>query len=203
MEKLAVLTGDMIASTAAPDRLAAAMSVLAQATEEFAAFSPLPPRFTRFRGDGWQCVVPAGMALRAAMVVTARLRAADTGLRTRIAIGIGRVETLGSRDLADAAGPAFTASGRALDTMARGRIWAVAGEVAPWHDALIALAEWHSARWSREQAEAMAIALTTDDATQSQIAKSLNITRQAWQARLSGAGYAAWRPALRAFESGF
>lgn len=203
MEKLAVLTGDMIASTAAPDRLQAAMSVLAQATEEFAAFSPLPPRFTRFRGDGWQCVVPAGMALRAAMVVTARLRAADTGLRTRIAIGIGRVETLGSRDLADAAGPAFTVSGRALDDMARGRIWAVAGEVAPWHDALIALGEWHSARWSREQAEAMAIALTTDDATQSQIAKSLNITRQAWQARLSGAGYAAWRPALRAFESGF
>lgn len=203
MEKLAVLTGDLIASTQAPDRLAQAMAALAAATATFSAFTEMPPRFTRFRGDGWQCVVPAGCALRSALVVAARLRAGETGLRTRIAIGIGPADTLGSRDLADAAGPAFTASGRALDHMARGQVWAMAGDIAPWHEALVALAEWHSARWSREQAEAMAIALCSDTATQSQIANGLNITRQAWQARLSGAGYGAWRPALRAFESGF
>lgn len=203
MEKLAVLTGDLIASTQAPDHLAQAMAALAAATAAFSAFTDLPPRFTRFRGDGWQCVVPAGCALRAALVVAARLRAGDTGLRTRIAIGIGPADTLGSRDLADAAGTAFTASGRALDHMARGQVWALAGDIAPWHVALVALAEWHSARWSREQAEAMAIALCSETATQSQIANGLGITRQAWQARLSGAGYGAWRPALRAFESGF
>lgn len=203
MEPIAVLTGDLIASTDMPDRIPAAMDVLRQVTDGIAAWSTLPPRFTRYRGDGWQCVVPAGSALRAALLVTARLRADEAGLATRIAIGLGRADYIGPADLSDAAGPAFTASGHALDGMGRGHIWAIAGNVAPWHGALVALAEWHSSRWTREQAEAMAIALTDPAITQSQAASRLGISRQAWQARLSGAGYAAWRPALRAFESHF
>lgn len=203
MTAFAILTGDLIASTHAPDRLARAMALLGGVADDLGQLSQIAPRFTRFRGDGWQCMVPAGLALRAALLVAARLRAGDAGLQTRIAIGIGAVDSTGSRDLSDAFGPALTTSGRALDHMARGRVWAIAGAVAPWHDALVALAEWHSARWSREQAEAMALTLTTPDMTQSQAANRLGITRQAWQARLSGAGYPAWRPALFAFESAF
>ncbi|MBC2835287.1 hypothetical protein [Paragemmobacter straminiformis] len=203
MKHFAVLTGDIIASTQAPDRLAAAMGLLGDVAADLARLSPVAPRLTRFRGDGWQCVTPAPLALRAALLVAARLRAGDARLETRIAIGIGAIDQTGTRDLSDAAGAAFTASGRALDHMARGRVWAIAGQIAPWHEALVALGEWHSARWSREQAEAMALALTAPDMTQSQAASRLGVTRQAWQARLSGAGWSAWRPALFAFESAF
>lgn len=198
----AILTGDLVASTARAEAVGPSMLVLAEAARQSGAWSGTDPRFTRFRGDGWQAQVAPAHALRAAMLVSARLRA-DGALVTRIAIGIGALDHAGSRDLSDAAGPAFTASGRALDHMARGQHWAIAGEVQGWQGALVALAEWHSARWSREQAQAMAVMLAEPALTQLVAAERLGITRQAWQARLSGAGYAAWRPALQAFESCF
>lgn len=207
MELAAILTGDLIASTDHPERIDAAMACVAEAAGMMAGWSDTAPRFTRFRGDGWQIRVPPGLALRAALLVAARLRSASgstgAGLATRIAIGIGPLASTGTRDLSDAGGAAFTASGRALDRMARGQAWAIAGEAPPWAEALVALAEWHSARWSPEQAEAMAVMLAQPELTQLMAASRVGITRQAWQARLSGAGYAAWRPALRAFESGF
>lgn len=202
MDLTAILTGDLIGSTARPDAVAQAMVVLADVAATVATWSDEAPKFTRFRGDGWQMRVPVGQSLRAALLVTAALRGTDA-LATRIALGIGPLTDAGTRDLSDAAGPAFTASGRALDHMARGQVWAIAGAVPPWAGALVALAEWHSARWSREQAEAVALMLADPSLTQAAAAGRLGITRQAWQARLSGAGFAAWLPALRAFEVGF
>ena len=54
-------------------------------------------RFTRYRGDGWQMHValPRPGAPHGARAV-ARLRAADAGLATRAAIGIGPIDSLGS-----------------------------------------------------------------------------------------------------------
>lgn len=202
MEPFAILTGDMIGSTAQPAAVSAAMQVLTEVSGTVERWSGRPARFTRFRGDGWQFALPAGYALRAALLVAARLRAGGH-LQTRIAIGIGPLTYSGTRDLSDASGPAFTASGRARDQMPKGQVWAIAGAVEPWAEALIALAEWHSARWSREQAEAVAVMLAEPEVTQLLAAERVGITRQAWQARLSGAGFAAWRPALRAFENGF
>ncbi len=199
MNKTAILTGDLIGSTTRPDAVAGAMRVLADVAESAASWSPVQPKFTRFRGDGWQFAAPVGHALRAALLVAARLRAGGH-LATRLAIGIGPLTFGGTRDLSDAAGPAVTASGRALDHMARGQVWAMAGEVQPWQVALVTLAEWHASRWSPEQAEAMAVMLAEPAVTQAEAAARLGITRQAWQARLSGAGFAAWRPALQAFE---
>lgn len=202
MTLTAIVTGDLIGSTARPEGVAQAMALLGGVAAGIAGWSESAPKFTRFRGDGWQFCVPAGQALRAALLVSARLRAEDA-LGTRIAIGIGTLDTDGTRDLSDAAGEAFTASGRALDHMARGQVWALAGAAPDWAVALVALGEWHSSRWSREQAEAMAVMLAEPELTQLAAAERMGITRQAWQARLSGAGFAAWRPALRAFESGF
>lgn len=199
MEHAAILTGDLIASTTRADAVQAAMAAVAAAAGDIAALSGTDPRFTRFRGDGWQFRAPVDLALRSALLVAARLRAGG-GLSTRIAIGLGTLDHAGTRDLSDAAGAAFTASGRALDHMPRGQHWAIAGEVQAWQAALVALAEWHSARWSAEQAEAMAVILAEPDLTQAAAADRLGITRQAWAARLSGAGYGAWRPALAAFE---
>lgn len=67
MSFAAVLTGDLISSSAAApadvDRL---MHRLSGAAEQAArSLGTDPPRFTRFRGDGWQIIVsPAPLYLR-------------------------------------------------------------------------------------------------------------------------------------------
>lgn len=201
MTDVAVITGDLIASTEAPGRVDGAMSALATAAAQISGWTGHSTRFTRFRGDGWQMLlVHPALALRAALLIAARLRMADTGLSTRLAIGLGQVDSLGRADLSDASGPALTLSGRALDHMPRSQRWVMAGDLPPWQPALLTLAEWHASRWSREQAEAVAALLPPDTPTQATVAADLGITRQALQARLSGAGLAAWRPALAAYE---
>lgn len=208
MDPIAVLTGDLIASTAASalavDR---AMLALAQAAQTIGGWIGHDTRFTRFRGDGWQIYLDQpSLALRAALVLTAHLRATDTGLATRIAIALGPHDGLGRAGLSGASGPAFETSGRALDQMKRSDEIAFAVARLPqaslrWQQAVIALAHWHATRWSREQAEAMVLALAPHTPRQDDIAQTLGITRQAVQGRLKSAGMRALQPALSAFEA--
>jgi hypothetical protein len=203
----AVLTGDLIGSTeAAPEALERAMAVLADAARGVSGWTAgADTRFTRYRGDGWQMhVAEPGLALRAALVLTARLRAADAGLATRAAIGIGRVDSMGSGDLADAHGPAFETSGHALDRMPRTRRLTIDGEgITPLHRIVVDLLDERSARWTREQAEAMALHLAPDNPTLTDIAPRLGISPQAVNYRLAGAGGTAIRHALRDWEADF
>lgn len=200
MAPVAILTGDLIASTAAPDGGAAALAILADTAKDLGAWAGQPARFTRFRGDGWQMLLATpGLSLRAALLIAARLAAAQA-TPTRLAIGFGTMDHPGTTDLSDARGSAFAASGRALDHLPRGRHWALAGGT-EWQSAFLALAEWQATGWTPEQAQAMALALPPDPGRQSDLAARLGITRQAFAARLSGAGRAAWDPALRAFET--
>lgn len=210
MEPIAVLTGDLIASTAAaPAKVDRAMQALAEAARTLGHWAGHDTRFTRFRGDGWQLYLEKpGLTLRAALFLTAWLRASDAGLATRIAIAIAPHDRLGATGLAGASGPAFERSGRALDMMPRSEavtLDATTGRPptaeAPWQGAVIALAHWQASHWSREQAEAMVLALSPAAPTQDQIALTLGITRQAVQARLKGAGLRALQPALAAFEA--
>lgn len=198
----AVLTGNLIGSSrAAPRAVDFSLAALAEAAEAVEGWGLARPRFTRFRGDHWQLYVSAsGMALRAALFLAACLRAAETGLTSRIAIGLGPVDRLDD-DLGRAAGAAFTRSGKALDRMVRGTTLAVDGlEAGPWPEAVAELADWMLQRWSREQAEAVALALDPAGPPQAEIAQRLGISRQAVQGRLAGAGYQALCPALAAFE---
>lgn len=198
----AVLTGDLIASTSAPrDRIAAAMAALAAVGQE-----PWLPdlRFTRFRGDGWQMLLPRpGLALRLALRLSAGLAARQVGLATRISIGFGGVDHAGGADLSDAAGGAFTRSGRGLDHMARGRRWAVAGGsgLPGWTCGYVDLAEWQAERWTAGQAEVVADWLDPEPRRQEDRADRLGLTRQAWKSRFDGSGIAAWGAALAAFEA--
>lgn len=199
MGSIAILTGDLVASTRAADGGEAALATLRDAAAELERWSGHPTRFTRFRGDGWQILLHRpGLCLRAALYLTARL-ATTAAPATRLAIGIGTLDRPGTRDLSDARGSALVASGRALDHLPRGRLWAMAGGE-DWQAAIIALAEWHATGWTAEQAEAVAMALPPDPGTQTALAARLGITRQAWAARIAGAGLSAWEPALRVFE---
>jgi hypothetical protein len=200
----AILTGDLIGSTrVAPSALEAAMGLLAEAAREVSAWTSGPDsRFTRYRGDGWQMhVAEPGRALRAALFLAARLRAADLGLATRAAIGVGRIDSLGTASLADARGPAFEASGRALDRMGRARRLAIEGDgITALHRIVVDLLDERTTRWTRQQAEAMAPALSPDEPTLAEIAVPLGISAQAVNYRLAGAGAPAIRRALRGWE---
>lgn len=191
----AVITGDLIGSTALPpDRAQAAMSALQQAARDWVH----DLHFTRFRGDGWQVLTDRPhSALRIAFYMTASLAAADTGLATRIAMGFGTA-SLRAGDLSAAMGSAFTRSGRALDHMPRKQRWAVSGgpDLPAWIPATTALADWHAARWTAGQAAVVADWLDPADRTQEERATRMGLTRQAWKARFDGSGIAAWKPAL-------
>lgn len=196
----------MGSSAAGPEGLSEAMEALAESAAEIALWPGADdPRFTRSRGDGWQMALrQASLGLRAAFLIQARLRARPAGLTTRLSLAVGRVESLGSADLGDAAGPAFTASGRGLDHMApRLRLSLSLGPATPFAGALASLAEALIQRWTREQAEALALALPPQKPTLAQIASRLSISKQAVNYRLAGAEWPAIRLALADWEDSF
>lgn len=200
----AVLTGDLIGSTKADaETVDRAMAALAQGASTLSALSGDDTRFTRFRGDGWQIHLRRPeLSLRAVLVMCARLRAANTGLGNRISIGIGAVDRLGITGLAEASGEAFHKSGRGLDSMPKSKR-IVANYDSPyheWHWAIFDLVEWISARWTREQAEAAYMMLDPLPISQKDVAASLGISRQAFQARVAGSGVTACNQAIYAFE---
>jgi hypothetical protein len=202
----AVLTGDLIGSThQTADRVDDAMSTIRIAANAIAAWH-IPPddtRFTRNRGDGWQIVVrqPA-FALRAAVVIQAKLIA--IGMESRISIGIGEVTSLGTANLADAAGTAFEISGKQLDTM--GNTWrlTISRTNSPAsEDGLIAdLLGERMGKWTAAQAEAAAIHMASPSkiVTLHEIAEKLGISPQAVNDRIRGAGCNVVRSVLQRWE---
>ena len=201
----AVLTGDLVASRRHGEEATdAALSHLNRAALAFGARWNLDPRFTRFRGDGWQILLDRPpLLLDALLSLLARLRGSDLGIDTRIAIGLGGVTDRGSSDLADAAGEAFNRSGGALDDMGSRRLIAIAGARSPGEAAIVPLVDLVTQSWTAPQAEALALSLENPTWTQADIASTLGITRQAVQLRLAGAGTAyllAARDALAAGE---
>ena len=201
----AVLTGDLIASTdAGPVATDRAINTLSGAARRLSDWAGADTRFTRNRGDGWQIYLEfPGLVLRGALLLTAALRTSETGLASRVSAAIGRVNRLGDDGLSAANGEAFTIAGQNLDSMPRGAKLCIGGTqpVGPWPEAIFDLVDWQSHRWSREQAEAVALALDPEAPTQAELASRLGITRQALQARLQTAGFSALQESLRAFES--
>jgi len=198
---VAILTGDLIGSTDAPEALEPTMVRLAAAADEIACWQRASARFTRFRGDGWQIRTDAALALRAAIYLHARLRATESLLNTRIAIGLGAVESPGTADLSDARGAALTASGHALDKMRRTRRFAIAGtDVDSRDEIIVALIEEIALRWTRPQAEAAALALPYPAPTLEEIGQELGISPQAVSYRLSAGSVQSLRDAFTAWE---
>lgn len=200
----AAITGDLIrsrqADTAAINQ---SFAILADAASAFGAGHDLDLRFTRYRGDGWQMILTRpGLLLDAALYLIASLKAGQTGIATRLSIGVGPVETLGTRGLADASGPAFFFAGDQLDAMGRNRMIALTGQgIGAPQVAIIDLAEWIASGWTATQAEAVAISLEGRLVRHEDIAEKLGITRQAVQSRLSGAGLSYFDNALYAIRS--
>lgn len=209
MDKLsAVLTGDLIGSTDfSPNWVERSMHILGQAASCIEQTTPNhTTRFTRNRGDGWQLHLDhPGDALWVAVYLNASLKADPQSLATRIAIGIGGVQSFGATGLAAASGTAFTHSGRALDGMvAVGQILALSGTATDdLQRSLLAFIADRIKGWSREQAEVMIRYLDARSPTQAEVAAEIGITRQAVGARLQAAGSSLIYQACDAFKDHF
>jgi hypothetical protein len=93
-------------------------------------------------------------------------------------------------------------SGRGLDRMGRNHTMTIDGDgITPLHSAILLLVAERSRRWSREQAEAIALALDGSTATQTDIAERLSISTQAVNLRLTGGGYQALKETIEIWEN--
>lgn len=195
---IAILTGDLIGSTEVPPQaIKAAMTTIAACAAELDPDS----RFTRYRGDGWQLRLPkAGDCLFACLLILARLGATPGAATTRIAVGLGGEDQTDGPDLSSAMGPAYTASGRALDQMHRDEVLTLDGAgVDDFQKLCFAFAADQARQWTTEQAQAMALVLTPDGPTHADIAARLHITRQAVSQRLKSARHKLLEDAMLAF----
>ncbi|MBL9051546.1 MAG: hypothetical protein JNK19_15655 [Tabrizicola sp.] len=200
---VAILTGDLIRSTeASPEAVDSAMGVIRDCAAR------IGPRtdFTRFRGDGWQLRLEnPGDHLWACLLILARLRAQEGIPGCRIAVGIGAENPTDTRDLSTALGPAFTASGRALDQMKPDRLLALDGAgIDAFRRLAYQVAGELVGRWTTGQAEALALKLDPDSPADERlsneaIARKLGITRQAVDARLKAADYPILDDMMQAF----
>ncbi len=203
MQLYTVITGDLIKSRSVTTAaLNTTFETLSAAAADFGADWGLDLRFTRYRGDGWQIALGRPeLTLHVVLFILARLRAGQSGVKTRLAIGIGPADTLGTDDLSDANGTAFIISGHHLDKMSRKRTLAIAGYgIGATQAAIIGFTEFITATWTAAQAEAVAHAMRDFPRTQDEIAAELGITRQAVQSRLASAGLAYFETAIRAFR---
>lgn len=212
---VAVVTGDVVRSTAVKDR-AKLTKVLksALAAMDTGVFKVVRP-FEIYRGDSFQGVVEVTDALKVALTIRARLRQWEgpvpfstagkdaSTLRARmpivlgmlpdarIAIGIGTA-SYRSGKVVESDGEAFRNSGLALDALGRSGGRLVLST--PW-DAMNAefgtsmqLLDALVGKWSSASAQAMFLYLTKG-ATQSHISQSLGISQPAVHKRLSGADH--------------
>ncbi|MCU0903014.1 MAG: hypothetical protein MUE83_03970 [Tabrizicola sp.] len=203
---IAVITGDLIGSTRQPvERIERAMQAIAAASDEIAAWQiPIrPTRFTRFRGDGWQILLTqAQLALRASVVIQGRLMA--MGMESRAFIGVGKAESYGSGNLADASGEAFELSGRGLDALGdAGKLGIGKKDIRPEDQIIADLLSERMGRWTAAQAEAASLQLASPSKvpTLLEIGQRLNISPQAVNDRVRGAGCHTIASVLRRWET--
>lgn len=203
-----VLTGDLVASgRLGPDEIDAAMAALSTAaTEAMRVWGSGHARFTRFRGDGWQCLAPhPRQTLRTMLLLQARLRQLGPGFSTRIAAGIGAGRLPAGPGLGEASGPAFELSGRGLDRLgATDRLsvdWEAEPEGADWLRAVFALCDEISRRWTVRQAEIIAASLGAGERpSQSALADRFGVSQQTIGRLLAAGGHRGLSAALEAVE---
>lgn len=188
----AVLTGDLIASTeAGPAATDATIAVIETVANAESKVDQAEVRFSRFRGDGWQiyCSDPTRV-YRIAVLVLANVHSHPDLPKSRMSAACGSVSYLPESGLASASGDAFVLSGRGLDTIKRRKVvYSQIDGKGDWKAALFRQLEWQAFRWSPEQAQAIALAFRQDPPHPGKSAEELGISRQAFSARLDGAGY--------------
>lgn len=204
----AVLTGDLVGSTALPpERVAQAREEIERGAEAIDAWRPGllagGPEF--FRGDAWQLALsdPA-LFLRAAVYIRARLLSLKPQTDTRIGIGLGPVTRL-EVEVSHSVGSAFTISGRTLDGMKNRRLLEVGAAASSasllWLEPLLSLCGAVVSRWKPAQAQVACLALDPGALTQKEIGERLGRTQQGVSDAIVGSDFRAVEDAIRFLES--
>lgn len=165
---LAVLTGDVVASTALGAKDAAKLASRIEEAWGLAAEASdaAVTKVDVFRGDAWQAAVHEvrdvfSVALR--MRIALRWLVAAPRVDTRIAIGVGSFDVIDAQRLSRSRGAAFELSGRALDAIGRGRRLTVRVEddaiLEATLDTILDLVDTLVQTWSEAQAYAVDHAL--------------------------------------------
>lgn len=201
MQNWAVFTGDIVRSgELSAGELQHVFDALADTAQAVAGWPDSHTIFARFRGDGWQMTLPARYALRAALAMRAAVRTQGKGFDSRIGIGLGAAQINGN-DLASADGPAFIASGRALDGLARGPRMSAPQGPAPLRSAL-PLADVIAQSWTPKQAQVALALVAPSPPTQEALAASLARSRQMIQKQADAAGVSALVQGCDVYEAG-
>lgn len=192
----AVITGDIVKSGKFGSDREKALKILKEALNSLNKFKSksIGGISDIFRGDSFQIVISEpNLALEIAIYLKARLLSntiKGKSIDARIAIGIGKIESLNKKNIQESDGEAFRLSGNALDNISKYRRFSIKSSI----DELNKQCEFISSsidsitrRWSPEQAEA--ILLWLKGFTQTTISKKLGISQPAVNQRLQLGGH--------------
>ncbi len=202
--KIAVLTGDIVSSTAlGPEKLERAFDALRDCAEMQAEWMGENLHFTRHRGDGWQvALAEPKYALRSALAFRAALRAEGAEFDSYIGIAEGDVRGPLEANLNNQTDAVFIESGHALDMASIIEPADFEFPTDKQRNAILCLADHISKTWTSAQAAVMLGMLSPrTETTYTEIANALGRTRQAVTKSLEAAGYKAIERALSESES--
>ena len=167
----AVLTGDLVGSSQlASNQSKQAMELLKTSASLYERCFPgtVCEKMDTFRHDSWQLLLnKPEQAFRTALFLRSALKMesdATTKYDTRISIGIGAVDYIADERISDSRGPAFTLSGRGIDTMKRSSLALSIEtvETESWSDmihAVIPLIDCIATDWTPTESQAVNAAL--------------------------------------------
>lgn len=206
---VAVLTGDVVASSQlGREQRRTLPQLLERAARELQRAFPkaVPYGLEVFRGDSWQLVVTdVAACFRAALFFRACVIADSPGaarLDTRVALAVDRIDFVPAKNVSAGDGPAYRASGEALDRLDPGVRMALAGPGdKAWRDVAVRLVDAVVQDWTAKQA--LAVAGRLRGRTQAQIAEHWpeRITQQTVARHLARSHWSALEPAIEQVEN--
>ncbi len=207
----AVLTGDIIKSTLLSlAQLESARSSLISAVNAVRRWKPglVKGKAEFFRGDAWQLLLTdPSLALRVAIFLRACLMAKRLP-DSRIAIGLGEVQSVSRERISLSTGQAFVLSGKALDTMTLYSNMTIEipkslGLLPDWLPVVAHLCDSLIGQWTPRQAELVRSAANPQEPDSRQIGQALTpaISKQAVAKGLGGANWYVIREVVRLFEA--
>jgi hypothetical protein len=203
----AVITGDVVKSRKLGKNREQALVILKETLNSLKDFKPnsIGGISDIFRGDSFQIIISdPTAALKIAIFLKARLLTETIkgkNIDVRIAIGIGKIESLNKENIPESDGEAFRLSGIALDNISKYRRLSIKSSSDEPNKQLKFIAsslDSITRRWSAEQAEAILLWLSED--TQTTISKKLGISQPAVNQRLQLGGHFALNESFELFK---
>lgn len=203
----AVITGDIVKSRKLGKDREKVLSILKETLNSLKGFKgdSIGGISEIFRGDSFQIVVSKPTtALEIAIFLKARLLTEtikEKNIDVRIAIGIGKVESLNKKNIPESDGEAFRLSGSALDNISKYRRLSIKSSIDELNTQLAFISssiDSITRRWSPEQAEAILLWISGD--TQTSISKKIGISQPAVNQRLQLGGHFALNESFELFK---